>query len=121
MRKIGMKGETYAAALLKRQGYTIIERNFTVRGGEIDIIAKDRDTLVFVEVKLRKTTAFGRPASYVDWRKQEKLIYTAKCYLHQKNMDVPCRFDVVELIGETGAFGRLKVSEANIVKNAFSC
>lgn len=121
MREIGKRGEDYAAVLLKRQGYKIVERNFTVRGGEMDIIAWEGDTLVFVEVKLRKSTDFGRPSSYVDRRKQEKLIYTAKCYLHQRGIDAPCRFDVVELVGEVKAFGRLKVREVNVIKNAFSC
>lgn len=61
MRFLGNKGEDYAVKLLKKEHYKIIERNFTVRGGEIDIIASDSGTLVFVEVKMRKNSDYGTP------------------------------------------------------------
>lgn len=122
MREIGKKGEDFAEKLLKKNNYKIIERNFTIRGGEIDIIAKDKETLVFVEVKLRKNSDYGRPSEFVTPYKQEKLIYTAKNYLAKTGSEnVMCRFDVVELIGDMGKDGKLKIKEANIIKNAFMC
>lgn len=121
MRALGNKGEDYAVKFLKKQHYTILERNFTVRGGEIDIVAEDDGVLVFVEVKLRKTADFGRPSEYVTSRKREKLIYTARCYMSLHAVKTPCRFDVVELLGGEGAFGRLEIREANLIRNAFLC
>ena len=72
MRAIGNLGEDYAVKILKKNKYSILERNFTIRGGEIDIIAKDGEYLVFVEVKMRKTTDFGRPSEFVGLKKQEQ-------------------------------------------------
>lgn len=122
MRAIGNKGEDYAVKLLKRAHYKIIERNFTVRGGEIDIVATDGETLVFVEVKLRKNKEYGAPSEYVGYTKQKRIIYAASCYLERFGRSVPtCRFDVVEIVGSVDEKGKIKVSEANIIKNAFMC
>ncbi|MDP4132623.1 MAG: YraN family protein [Bacillota bacterium] len=122
MRKLGNIGEEAAVKLLKKQGYKIIDRNYTVRGGEIDIIAKDKDTLVFVEVKLRKNDSFGRPSEFVDIYKQKKLIYAAECYINSNKLNNPsCRFDIVEIIGSINDREALKISEFNIIKNAFQC
>lgn len=122
MREIGNKGEDYAVKLLKKAHYKITERNFTVRGGEIDIIAEDKGTLVFVEVKMRKTKEYGAPAEYVSLYKRKRLIYAASCYLERMGRNVPqCRFDVVEIIGTVNEKGKIKVEEANIIKNAFTC
>lgn len=73
MRFLGNKGEDYAVKLLKKEHYKIIERNFTVRGGEIDIIASDSGTLVFVEVKMRKNSDYGTPGEFVTFGKQKSL------------------------------------------------
>lgn len=122
MRFLGNKGEDYAVKLLKKEHYKILERNFTVRGGEIDIIAMDSETLVFVEVKMRKNTDFGTPAEFVTYGKRKKLIYTANCYLEKNGLfSIPCRFDVVEIIASINEKGKIKAREANIIKNAFSC
>ncbi len=122
MREIGIKGEAYAEKLLKKAHYKIIEKNFTVRGGEIDIIASDKGTLVFVEVKMRKTKEYGAPAEYVSLYKRKKLIYAASCYLEMLGRNVPqCRFDVVEIVGTVNEKGKIKVEEANIIRNAFTC
>ncbi len=122
MRALGNKGEDYAVKLLKKAHYKILERNFTVRGGEIDIVASDSGTLVFVEVKMRKNSDFGTPAEFVTYGKQRKIIYAANCYLEKNGLfSLPCRFDVVEIVGSVNEKGKIKVSEANIIKNAFSC
>lgn len=95
---LGRTGEKIAIEFLKKRGYNIIEKNYKTRIGEIDIIATDKDAIVFVEVKTRKSDAFGHGAEAVDNRKQEKYFKVAAEYL-QKNdkADVPCRFDVIEL------------------------
>ncbi|MDO5479237.1 MAG: YraN family protein [Clostridia bacterium] len=119
MRAIGNIGEDYAVKILKKNKYKIIERNFTVRGGEIDIIAKDGEYLVFTEVKLRRSADFGRPSEYVGLKKQENLRTAAMLYMKKTEYDGLCRFDVVEIIGEINEKGKLMVSEANVIKNAF--
>lgn len=95
----GSKAEDLAAAYLTNAGLRILTRNFRVRGGEIDCIALDGETLVFVEVRLRRNSRFGGAAASVDLRKQQRIIHAAHCYLlrfpGQSNR--PCRFDCVLL------------------------
>ncbi len=97
----GKAGESYAALYLKKKHYKIVEQNFRCRYGEIDIIARDNGTLVFVEVKARKNTDFQRPAESVSAKKQKRIITAAKYYLMQNLIsDAVCRFDVIEVTGE---------------------
>ena len=103
-KSLGSRGEEAAALYLKHHGYKILERNFRVPAGEIDIVAEQGDTLVFAEVKTRRSDRCGRPAQAVDYRKQQKIIMIAKWYLRQRHMEeCPCRFDVLEVYarGET--------------------
>ena len=94
---IGAWGEKQAANYLKKLGYRILERNFSCRFGEIDLIAANREYLVFVEVKLRKSDAFARAAEFVDWRKQNRLRSTAELWLSLHETELQPRFDVVEI------------------------
>ncbi len=112
--KLGPLGEELAARFLKRKGYKILERNYRCPFGEVDIVALHRGTLVFVEVKTRKSLAFGHPAEAVDLRKQRRLQRIASCYLGQRRLgDIPVRFDVVALsLGENREF--------DLIQNAFS-
>ncbi len=119
MRAIGNVGEDYAVKILKKNKYKIEERNFTVRGGEIDIIAKDGEYLVFVEVKLRKSTDFGRPSEFVGLKKREHLRKTALLYMKKTEYDGPYRFDVIEIVGEINEKGKLLPKEVNVIKDAF--
>ena len=119
MRAIGNIGEDYAVKILKKNKYKIVERNFTVRGGEIDIIATDGEYLVFVEVKMRKSSDFGRPSEFVGFSKQEHLRKAAVLYMKKNGYDGFCRFDVVEVVGEINEKGKLLPKEVNIIKNAF--
>lgn len=97
----GAKGEELAAKFLKEKNFKILERNYSNKIGEIDIIAEDKGVLVFVEVKARETLQYGRPAEAVDFRKQQKLRGVAQVYLMSKNkIDCDCRFDVVEILGD---------------------
>ncbi len=93
---LGKKGEELAIGQLKAGKYKILERNFKCRLGEIDIIARDGNTLVFIEVKTRATRDFGGPAAAVNDRKQRQLSKVALVYLNQKKLfNIPARFDVV--------------------------
>ncbi len=106
------RAEERACEYLRSLGYLIVARNWRWRGGEVDIIAKDGDTLVFVEVKARSTARFGHPAEAVNERKRGKLIAAAKAFLGRDLGKVPVRFDVVTVLeGEIGhirgAFGEV--------------
>ena len=93
---LGKKGEELAISQLKALKYKILERNYKCPLGEIDIIARDKNMLVFIEVKTRATRDFGAPAAAVDQRKQRQLSRVALTYLNQKKLfDIPARFDVV--------------------------
>jgi putative endonuclease len=93
---LGKKGEDLATARLKALKYKILERNYKCSLEEMDIIAREKDTLVFVEVKTRATKDFGGPAAAVGPRKQRQLSKVALTYLHQKKLTgMPARFDVV--------------------------
>ena len=99
-RTYGDLGEETAAAYLARKGYRIITRNFRVgRMGEIDIIARDGDTLCFIEVKTRSSFSFGSPAQAVSGQKQATIRRIAHFYMqNNRYYDVPVRFDIVELL-----------------------
>lgn len=93
-----MSGEDLACAELQRRGYAIVERRYRTRFGEIDIIAKDGLTIVFVEVKTRMTQEFGGAAAAMTGWKQRRISRMAADYLaRQKRHDCPCRFDVVAI------------------------
>ena len=94
----GKTGEELVAKYLESIGYTIIERNFVARQGEIDIIAKEKEELVFIEVKTRTNTAFGRPIEAVNRPKQKHLISTVKYYLYANHLENAfVRLDVIEV------------------------
>jgi putative endonuclease len=102
-RNIGKDGERFAVSFLEDRGYTILERNFTFNHGEIDIVAKDKDELVFIEVKMRRNPQFGSPEESVTPAKQELLRRTAEGYVHEKQLEECfCRFDVVAIRDENG-------------------
>lgn len=96
-RAFGEAIEKDAADFLSQQGLTLVSRNFQCKLGEIDLIMRHRDTLVFVEVRYRKSTAYGSAAATVDHRKQRKLVRTAQFYLVRSGLrdHMPCRFDVL--------------------------
>jgi len=113
----GNASEKFAASYLKKYGYTVVAQNFHSKFGEIDIIAYDGDVLAFVEVKFRANTDFGQPSSYVDQRKQNKILKTALHYMYREKIsDINIRFDVVELIKDRCRAGKY---QASILKNAF--
>jgi putative endonuclease len=98
---LGKLGENLACTALKQRGYAIIARRYRTRSGEIDIVARDGDTTVFVEVKLRTGGDFGGGAGAVDALKQRKVALLAMDYLVRHRLeDRPCRFDVVAIDAE---------------------
>jgi len=113
-KELGKKGEELALRFLKKKGYRIIEKNYICKMGEMDIIAREKDTLVFIEVKTRTSMFFGPPQLAVNFSKQRQLSKVALNYLKEKNLgDVKARFDVVAiLIGQKG-------EEVELIKDAF--
>jgi len=101
-RLLGRWGEALAAEYLRKKGFRILEAGWRCRFGEIDLIAADRKYLCFVEVKLRKSAAFGGAGEFVDRRKQEKLRATAELYLSQSPTKLQPRFDVIEIYAPQG-------------------
>lgn len=99
---LGAWGEAIAAEALQSRGFAVIERNYRSRYGEIDIIARSDDYLVFAEVKLRKSTYFGAAREFVDARKQEKLRATASMWLEEHETSLQPRFDVIEIYAPDG-------------------
>ena len=93
----GAAAETLAADFLARRGVEIIARNYRCRGGEIDLIARDRDMLVFVEVRLRSSVAFGGAAASITATKRRRLARAAGHYLAKLGREPPCRFDAILL------------------------
>lgn len=113
-RKAGNIGEDAVCGFLVRHGYEIIKRNFTVRGGEIDIIAEKADIIAFVEVKTRIIGSMTSAEEAVDLRKQRLIIRTAKAYLQNVAQPLQCRFDVATVETEGG-----KVKKLRYYVNAF--
>jgi len=93
---IGEQAERVAADYLRRKGLQLIEANYRCRWGEIDLVLRDRRTVVFAEVKLRRSDSFGGTAYSVGPRKQERIIAAARHYLARQK-ETQCRFDVVLL------------------------
>lgn len=114
---LGYTGERLAAEQLVREGYSILERNFRCRYGEIDLIAEDGQDLVFVEVKTRRGVAYGRPEEAVTLQKQRKLMQVANHYLSlQTQPERSWRIDVVAV--QMSASGKLE--EIRLYRHAFA-
>jgi len=110
----GAQSESLAARLLKQRGYTILETNYRTPLGEIDIIARDRDTLVFVEVKARRSLGFGGPKYAITPKKQRKISMVALYYLKTtRQSQAKARFDVVAIRSLT------EPPQVEIIRNAF--
>ncbi len=102
---LGEEGEEIASQYLKMLGYEIIKRNFRCRMGEIDIIAIDKDELVFIEVKTRGQQEYGTPGEAVNKQKKNHIYHVAQYYLMINHMEeVFCRIDVVEIYKKTNSF-----------------
>ena len=106
----GRKGERIACRFLLKQGFDILARRYRSRSGELDIIAYEGDTLVFIEVKTRSSAEFGEPWEFVDWQKQQILRRTAEDFIADHDLgQYAYRFDIVSVLG----------TEATLFRNAF--
>ena len=110
-RETGSRYEKFAAGQLEKRGYEVLAFNYRCRQGEVDSICRQGGVLVFVEVKYRATDRFGAPSQAVDARKQERIRKAAVHYMCSRGIapDVPCRFDVVSILG----------GQVEIIENAF--
>lgn len=108
----GKDAEQYAASYLQKQHLTLLQQNYRCRFGEIDIIMRDDETLVFVEVRMRTNEAFGGAAASITPFKQSKLLRTARHYIAELNVEPACRFDAILLTGNDG-------KTIEWIKNAF--
>jgi len=95
----GRRAEDLASAYLKAKGLEILERNFRAKVGEIDLIAKDQDEVVFVEVRARSGRGYGGAAASVDSSKRRRLVRAARLWISARGWEGACRFDVVTLDG----------------------
>jgi len=112
--RLGAAGERAATTFLRRRRYRILQRNYRCPTGELDLIALDGTTVVFVEVKTRTQEGFGNPLEAVDRRKQRQIIRAAKYFLSEHNLhDRPVRFDVVGVWREEGRV------TCELIQNAF--
>lgn len=113
--QLGIEGEERASQYLIQHGYQILEKNFRSQQGEIDLVAKDKDTLVFVEVKNYSFRSYGSAIGAVRKSKRESIIHAARTYLFRKKIkNTHCRFDVVTISrDQNGSFG------IELYKNAF--
>lgn len=112
--EIGKLGENIVAQYLKQKGYVILDRNFEARQGEIDIIALDKDEIVFIEVKTRTSNKFGAPSEAVNKIKQKHMLQTIKYYLYIRNLSEEfVRIDVIEVYIKDNEY------KVNHIKQAF--
>ena len=112
---LGDQGEIVACDFLRKHGYEILDKNYQCALGEIDVIAKRKGRLSFIEVKTRTSTQFGHPQEAVGLKKQEKLIKLAAWYLKEKKLtNLPVAFDVVAVLWENG-----KTPEVRLIADAF--
>jgi putative endonuclease len=106
---LGREGEAAARAYLERRGVRILLQNFRCAAGEIDLVGRTRDTLVFIEVKTRTSAAYGPPQLAVHLKKQRQIVRAAQWFLAEQRVpEVPCRFDVVAVTLPSGD-GRVTV------------
>ena len=114
---VGKEGEDIAVDFLKKSGYRIVQRNYKNKLGEVDIIARDKETLSFIEVKTRTSLAFGYPQEAITQAKQRQLNKVALSYLKQYNLlHTSARFDIVSILLDNNH----SAPEVSLIKNAFS-
>lgn len=109
----GSQAEDLARHFLEARGLKLVTRNFRCHSGELDLIMRDGEQLVFVEVRSRRHTRYGTPAESVTRTKQQRLLRTAAFYLQHQRLDLPCRFDVVAILQPDGE------PQVEWIRNAF--
>ncbi len=118
--KIGKIGEDLIVKYLQQHGYIIIERNFECRQGEIDIIAKEKNEIVFIEVKTRTSNLYGLPKEAVDTTKKKHIYKSVEYYIYLKHLEkYPIRIDVIEVYKKQEKFKINHIKNAIIEKPKF--
>jgi len=113
--QLGLDGEAAARAALRSHGYVILAERYRVAHGEVDIVARDDQTIVFIEVKTRRAGAYGGGAAAVTWRKQRTIVRVAEAFIARGRLaHLPCRFDVVSVVWPPG-----EGPHAEIIRGAF--
>lgn len=112
MNRLGREGEEAAISFLSRKGYAIIEKNYRTPFGEVDIIAQDRGTIVFVEVKTRAGQSFGQPFEAVGPRKRETMKRVALSFMKKLKKECPARFDVLSISFVNGRYHLEHIADA---------
>lgn len=110
LRRLGFRGEGRAAKYLKSSGYTLLKRNYRTPFGEVDIVAKKGDVVVFAEVKTRSSATFGQPNEAVDLSRMARYVRSANYYFAGRECDCTVRFDIIEVAG----------GHINHIENAFT-
>jgi putative endonuclease len=100
--KKGKEGEDLAAEFLQKKGYEIVRRNYRYKQSEIDLIVKKNNWLIFVEVKMRSSDAFGYPEDFVDYKKAKNIIDGAEEYTYEQNWQGNVRYDIVSIRDQRG-------------------
>lgn len=117
--QLGDRGEKITTRLLRSKNYDILCRNYKVKSGEIDLVARDGETLVFVEVKTRRATTRSRPAEGLSTKQKKRIYRAAQSYLRQiDDPNIICRFDLIELILSPFAIREIRHWESNFSKPA---
>ncbi len=116
IKSTGRWGEDQAEKYLRRKGYRTVERNYSCRFGEIDVIASRRGVLSFIEVKTRRDDSHGEPREFVSAAKQQRLLSTASVYFSEHETELQPRFDVIEVYAPEGERGPVTI---NHLENAF--
>jgi putative endonuclease len=112
--ELGAAGEELAIDFLKNKGYRIIKRNYKNKLGEVDIIAKDKETFCFVEVRTRTSREMGSPLESITKNKKHQITKAALCYLKENKLwEAPCRFDVVSIMHDGSG------SDIELIQDAF--
>ena len=121
-KQTGDIGEDAAVKFLKKKGYKTVARNFRTPHGELDIIAENKEYIVFAEVKtrdIRRDSKYGKPSDAVNKAKQRRIIYSAKLYLSKHPSNKKQRLDVIEVLKSEDENGKITVSDINHIENAF--
>lgn len=118
-RTLGRAFEGEAKKYLEHKGYRCVDRNYTCRGGELDLVLKDGDVWVFAEVKARRSARYGTPAEAVGYTKRRRLICAAQKYMQENCIEADCRFDVVEILYTADQSGAVCDMQVTHIINAF--
>lgn len=101
--ELGKWGEDIAAAFVDKKGYEILQRDWKSGHHDLDIIAKDEDTLVIIEVKTRRNRLFGNPEEAIDYKKRQSLLSATNHFVKSHHINVPVRFDIISIVGTIGS------------------